>query len=249
MGGLRRLGRQAERSRLFTKVNLLTENDLSEAFSKKFERVLKPSIRGFGYWLWKPEIISKQLEAMNDGDLLLYLDAGCRLNLRALDKMDEYFCLVDEAQSGLLLTQLDLPEFQWSKGDIFDFFSVRNDLSISQTGQLQAGILFLRKGTDADEVVSRWLSAGWDHPKLFDDSPSESPNFAGFVENRHDQSVLSVLAKLANARTISYRETQPGWHEKSWAELASFPIHARRERLGFYEKAMRRLRSNSCSLR
>ena len=29
-----------------------------------------------------------------------------------------------------------------------------------------------------------------------DDTPSQSPNLSGFIENRHDQSVFSILTKL-----------------------------------------------------
>ena len=35
--------------------------------------------RGYGYWLWKPYLIMKTLEQMNDNDILVYADCGCEI--------------------------------------------------------------------------------------------------------------------------------------------------------------------------
>lgn len=35
-----------------------------------------PHFQGAGYWVWKPFIILKELEHLQDGDYLLYTDAG-----------------------------------------------------------------------------------------------------------------------------------------------------------------------------
>ena len=37
------------------------------------------SDHGFAYWSWKPYIIMKTLEKMNDNDILIYMDGGCTL--------------------------------------------------------------------------------------------------------------------------------------------------------------------------
>ena len=40
-----------------------------------------------GFWLWKPFIIKKTMENMNDGDVLLYLDCGCELDNNKKDDL------------------------------------------------------------------------------------------------------------------------------------------------------------------
>src|SRR5689334_19513736 len=35
--------------------------------------------RGAGYWLWKPYIINKMINKLNEGDILIYSDAGVAL--------------------------------------------------------------------------------------------------------------------------------------------------------------------------
>ena len=36
--------------------------------------------RGGGYWVWKPLIVREALCGLEDGDVLLYCDAGCTLH-------------------------------------------------------------------------------------------------------------------------------------------------------------------------
>ena len=35
-----------------------------------------PNLQGAGFWVWKPFIILKELEHLEEGDYLLYTDAG-----------------------------------------------------------------------------------------------------------------------------------------------------------------------------
>lgn len=37
-----------------------------------------PNLQGAGFWVWKPFIILKELEHLEEGDYLLYTDAGAR---------------------------------------------------------------------------------------------------------------------------------------------------------------------------
>ena len=58
----------------------------------------------------------------------------------------------------------------------------------------------------------------------------------GFVKHRHDQSVFSVMAKIHGALAFSADEVwapkvnvSPGRSYRDWSQLASYPIHAKRE--------------------
>lgn len=35
--------------------------------------------RGAGYWVWKPEVLRLNLEKMEYGDILMFVDSGCEL--------------------------------------------------------------------------------------------------------------------------------------------------------------------------
>lgn len=87
---LERLGRQAEALDFFDEITLFTEHDLSAEFTSRMGRYLTPSCRGFGYWSWKPWSIHHVLQEMEEGDRLLYLDAGCHINANGTERFREY---------------------------------------------------------------------------------------------------------------------------------------------------------------
>ncbi|GHV59484.1 hypothetical protein FACS1894103_2950 [Campylobacterota bacterium] len=164
---------------------------------------------------------------MNDGDILLYADIGCHLNPNGLKRLDEYFEMANSSPNGLLAFQSDhLLEKTWTKGDLFDYFSVRNSENIYNTGQIAATTLFVKKCAPALTIIESWQKIFYDHWILVDDTPSHSPNFEGFRDHRHDQSVFSILAKLNQVPTLSGCEI---WAE-DFNDLSDKPILAKRDK-------------------
>lgn len=100
---LERLGRQAEALDFFDEITLFTEHDLSAEFTSRMGRYLTPSCRGFGYWSWKPWSIHHVLQEMEEGDRLLYLDAGCHINANGTDRFREYVNMLDRDSCGMLV--------------------------------------------------------------------------------------------------------------------------------------------------
>lgn len=133
---LERLGRQAEALDFFDEITLFTEHDLSAEFTSRMGRYLTPSCRGFGYWSWKPWSIHHVLQEMEEGDRLLYLDAGCHINANGTDRFREYVNMLDRDSRGMLVFTNGQPEYKWTKGDIFRHFGVsQEDGHITHTQQ------------------------------------------------------------------------------------------------------------------
>ena len=63
--------------------------------------------RGGGYWIWKPYIISKMLEQINENDILVYIDAGCHINItkESKQRFNEYINMINNSKCGLLRFQ------------------------------------------------------------------------------------------------------------------------------------------------
>lgn len=135
---LERLGRQAEALDFFDEITLFTEHDLSAEFTSRMGRYLTPSCRGFGYWSWKPWVIHHVLQEMEEGDRLLYLDAGCHINANGTERFREYVNMLDRDSRGMLVFTNGQPEYKWTKGDIFRHFGV------SKRGNLTHHELFSR---------------------------------------------------------------------------------------------------------
>lgn len=104
---LERLGRQAEALDFFDEITLFTEHDLSAEFTSRMGRYLTPSCRGFGYWSWKPWVIHHVLQEMEEGDRILYLDAGCHINANGTERFREYVNMLDRDSCGMLVSPTD----------------------------------------------------------------------------------------------------------------------------------------------
>ncbi len=230
---------------VYSDVFAYAESDLDISFRDKFSDRLVPGSRGFGYWVWKPQIILQAFRRMAPGDLLHYADAGCRLNPKGAARLEEYFAVVSGERTGLLAFQVkntfgdpildgfSLPERRWTKGDLFDYFSARGNSFITDSEQIGAGNIFLRKCPAAEDFVRRWLKVFEDDFSLADDSPSISENFPDFIEHRHDQSVFGVLCKVHGVPTLSAFEY---WYPSSsdiskpdWKKLEYYPVWAKRD--------------------
>lgn len=228
---------QAESMNTFDDIYIYNQKDIDSDFKKKFGRYMFPYAKGYAYWCWKPYIIEKTLNKMEEGDLLLYTDLGCFLNSKGRERLQDYFDIVAKTPTGILGFQSkeksynDLPEtiyyeYEWTKGDVFDYFGVRDDKSITDTTQIEATIIFFRKCPQVMAFIAEWRKAIDDDYFLLTDDPSHSPNLPGFKENRYDQSLFSILGKLHHIETLSTNET----FQRDWSLLDNYPIQARRDK-------------------
>ena len=204
---LKRIKKQAEGMQFFDKILINNENNLDQDFREHFKDKLIKGSRGYGYWVWKPQIILQAFREMNDGDILLYTDVGCHFNKNGIKRLNEYFKMVESTPTGILAFHQDTRpttdpdlialydglEKVFTKGDLFDYFGVRNNKSIVDTGQIMATAFIIKKSKQSKNFINEWLSVFKNRFNLVDDSKSISPNFIDFIGHRHDQSIFSIL--------------------------------------------------------
>ena len=238
------------------RIRIFSEKDLDAEFRKKMKEHLIPGSRGFGYWCWKPQVISQVMREMQDGDILLYADIGCHLRKQGLPRLKEYFELTDrhgvvafqsrslgeDARNNLSLHFL--PERRWTKMDLLKYFGVDSNKKILDSGQIGSGIILLKKNRTSLHIVEKWAEVFERYFNLCDDSLSTFPNFPDFVENRHDQSVFSLLCKINDIYTLSSAEyviieeympigaNRDFWPTR-WVDIYDRPVWAKRD-LGKY---------------
>jgi hypothetical protein len=101
---LDRIKHQAESFNIFDDILIYNEEDLINfnEFWDKHKNFIKNNKRGYGYWIWKSYLVLKTLELMNDNDILLYADAGCSLNINGVERLKEYFEIVNNSSYGIL---------------------------------------------------------------------------------------------------------------------------------------------------
>lgn len=194
---IRRFIFEAEQSQFFDHVVVYTEKDLDILFWNRHKDFIANNKRGYGYWVWKPYIVNKTLKSLNPDDILVYLDIGCVINYTGRESFERYISLINKSELGCVCFYNGYIEKDWDKGDVLDFFGVRDNHDILESEQIMSGIFLLRNWEKTRRLIQAWEDIDSNNYHLIDDTPSKSPDLEGFRENRHDQSILSLLIKTA----------------------------------------------------
>ena len=246
---LRRITAQARAMAVFSSISAVTERDLPDDFAKHFESLLTPQSKGFGYWSWKPETISHALRRINDGDFLLYADAGCHLNKQGAHRLQTYVAWLANAPHDVLSFQYrplsspppGFPEHamsiitdrQYTKMEVRNYFEKRFDTRPKvDSPAIAAGIILIRKSPQSTSLIELWRQLLWDSPDLLTDSRDSTIQDPLFIEPRHDQSLFSLLLKHFGGETVSAYETwipKERGKKRNWRPLGDYPILAKRD--------------------
>lgn len=184
-----RLIEQATKLNIFDEIKLITKDD--NDFWNKHNNFILSNPKGFGYWIWKPYIIKKYFDKVNDNDILLYLVSGCEIDYRE----GEYFkhCL-DIVTKDLIVGTFGKTNVEEScKMDLLLKLQMNQDIYL-KSKMHQAGANLFLVCPETRKLINEWYELSQNY-KLIDDSPSESKNLLEFKEHRHDQSIYSLLTK------------------------------------------------------
>lgn len=227
--GKSRIKKQAENFEVFDSILEFGESDLeNNAFWEEYAKpMMAPRLgmpgRYYGYYACKPYFVLKALESIPENEVLLYVDSGCELNKNGLEKLQQYYQECVETE-GVFFT-LDLPEIQWTKMDTYRHIIGDND-EYMMTRQIISGIFFLKNTSMMRDLVKNWMDiCVEDGGKYLDDSRSSLSNDSIFIENRHDQSILSLLLKQkAESHDFTFHEDDT--YETIWnaAGMTGIPV-------------------------
>jgi hypothetical protein len=205
-----RICKQAPLLRIFDTIKGYTEKYLQQDtdFWKKHHHFIENNPRGYGYWIWKSYIVKKRLEEIDDNDVIVYVDAGCELNVNGSSRMYEYIQKTNETDTGIVGFQMPgLNEKTWTKMDVLTRL---NATEFADTPQIFSTAIIIRKCAKSVEIMNEWYKTCSEY-SMITDAPSTVPNHPSFRDHRHDQSVLSILLKkhkcqLFNDETYFYDE-------------------------------------------
>ena len=170
----KRLSEQAKSLKIFEGVYLFDESNLSIDFKEKFKDKLISGSRGYGYWCWKPEVILMALDKIQEGDQLLYTDAGCHLNIDGKKRLIEYFNILDKEEKGIVCFQTKQPNkenstliydgrplfdhhnYQYIKGDLLDYFGVRDNDNYVKEDMIESTAMLIKKCLPAYKIIREW---------------------------------------------------------------------------------------------
>ena len=225
----KRLVRQAHRLAPGAVVRTYFPHDLDPTFAHQVQDRLHSGSKGFGYWIWKPQIISQTLRDTPPGTIVLYIDAGTHLNSFGARRFQDYLEICRSSKSGILAFQQQRLERNWSKISLLNFMEISPSSDIATSGQIEAGAIFLRNQPSSKALVKEWLEIMITNPQLLDDSPSPSPEHSDFQAHRHDQSIFSLIAKRHGIERLSAAETYPAGNKLFWWQMSAFPVLHKRD--------------------
>uniref|UniRef100_A0A6C0KR96 Nucleotide-diphospho-sugar transferase domain-containing protein n=1 Tax=viral metagenome TaxID=1070528 RepID=A0A6C0KR96_9ZZZZ len=181
----------------FDTAKIYTMDDIDDYFKVKNSHIFSHK-RLAGYAVWKPYIILKRLLEIDENDILCYNDSKYiwLTNVRTLENDilvgKNIGVYLNKPNSGNYL------EKQLTKGDAFLLMNIPNNQfgdQIKNTAQAWSGFILLRKSFNPIRFIGEWLTYNQDY-RIATDSPSKLVgNDSIFIENRHDQTILSLLCK------------------------------------------------------
>ena len=192
----KRLYNEANATGWFDTITSYGPEDLDNDFKEQFKHILeKPRIAGYG--IWRPYIIKQKLNEINDNDILIYLDAGCSINANGKNRFNQYIDMLNNSNEGIISFQMrSLLEKIWTTKEIFQYFNVDINGKIANSGQILDGILIMKKNKNVVNITNIWYNVIYNNPLLFTDYYNYKNQKSYFKDNRHEQSIFSVIRKI-----------------------------------------------------
>tara|TARA_B100000886_G_C20426284_1_gene494222 strand:+ start:647 stop:1447 length:801 start_codon:yes stop_codon:yes gene_type:complete len=227
----------AKQSGFFESCKSFSVNDLDYDFKKKYQEILNQS-RGGGFYIWKPKIISSFLENIKNNDIVVYTDSGSSFNYLAEKRFFEYIEILNSSNYGNLRfeNKKEYIEKYWSTKEIFSCFNLHPESVEGNSVQLMGGHLIFKKNTHTRDFLNEFFNVVDQDNKLITDFYLEN-QIENFKENRHDQSILSILSKVYGGEILE-NET---FFDKDSEIQVNFPFlsvrhygHGKKDKIKFF---------------
>ena len=193
-----RITNQAAKLKIFDKIIGFNEDHLKNdsEFWSKHSNFIESNKKGYGYWIWKPYLIMKVLEKMEENDILLYCDSGCEISTEKKNDIDNFLKIVETDK--IIMSHAYHNENTHTKMDLIHFLDM-NSSRYLDSKQHQATAICIKKCNEIYHLVKAWYEiCCMQNYHFIDDSPSNLENINEFEQHRHDQSILSLLTKKYN---------------------------------------------------
>lgn len=199
------------------------KEDLGAEYNSLFKEEVRSTALGFGLYSWKPWLVHKHLNSIDENDILVYIDSGCELNPHGMSRFQDYLSIT--AEHGMLTFELQHAQRFWTKQH---HMLASTNAEHYFRNQIAGTVFFIKKNVSSKKFCDDWLalSSHKGGETLMDPGASET-QIAGFRAHRHDQSTLSLTAFMNNTYHIP-DET----YFTRWSSALDYPILALRNRTG-----------------
>ena len=192
-----RIEKEAKETKWFDSITIYSPENIDSTFRNKFSDILNLK-RGGGYWLWKNYFIRQKMKDIKNGDILIYMDAGCTINKYGKKRFNEYIEMLNANDLGMISFQMHHIEKKYTTRQVFEYFNIDINGKIPNTGQIMATVRIMKKTQNCINILNKKFSVCQDDPLLITDSYNKRNQYKCFIDHRHDQSISSVVQKLSN---------------------------------------------------
>lgn len=232
-----RISREAQNVKWFDSVISYGPEDISNDI---IDTGLMKFPRGGGLWAWKPDIILKRLKEVAHGDIIVYADSGCSLNIsKEWRNIEEKL-----SKSDVIAQKIYQRTDKWTRKEILNAFK-SNPKGWENYPQICATVVIIKKTEFTLKLIAEWRKFIIDNSEYIKDVQSDKIHLQHktFIENRHDQAIYSALIYkyLSNVNTRNKIYTQ--WeHIEDYDPFKCQAIRATRLRDGEKESSRRKIR-------
>lgn len=188
---------------IFSEIYSLGPEDIYEEFLRYHEGLINSNPKMYGYFIWKPFVIYKILKDMNEGDILVYGDAG-NTTPGSSEECLKKFDIVKSVKNGTkIIACREGWNIRWIKTDLY--FRVKwYAILYAFKFMPAANRIVIQKDARTMAFVSEWLEICTKDYRNIDYSPSRLPNMPFFIEHRCDQSVLALLFHKYSCKRVDF---------------------------------------------
>ena len=175
-------------------------NNLDKDFISRHPNIFTDDIstktRGWGYWSWKGMILKQTMNLVDDGDFIIYVDSG---NL-IINNLDYIFNVCDKQEIVLFenrdgnYQRTTHKNKEWVKRDAFVLMNC-DEQRYYDASQVDAAYGVYKKTPKVLNFIDEYLGY-CENENIISDLPNiTKENLSTYIDTRHDQSVLSILAE------------------------------------------------------
>lgn len=172
------------------KVIEYSPKDIDEDFRKKNKNVFQCE-RGDGYWIWKPYIILKTLKQADEGDYIFYADSGSYY----INRVQELINTMEKEQVSIMSFELPFLEKEYTKREVLEAFNMWKNTKIMNSPQRLATFILIKCNSESKMFFEEFLCYACKNNLITDYLRTDISQDKAFIENRHDQSIFSLLCK------------------------------------------------------
>jgi len=175
-----------------------TDQNRKWSFISKYKDITKET-RGYGFWQWKTLILLDAMNQVKEGDIVAYVDSGNQI----INSLDYIFNLC-EKQEIVLFENRDgnyerttHKNKDWTKRDTFVLMNC-DEARYYDASQVDAAYQFYKKTDRVMDFLNEYNSY-CSNENIISDLPNiTKENLPEFIDHRHDQSILSLMAAKYN---------------------------------------------------